>query len=323
MKHAGLRVAVTTSHSAPYQCDAPEDAVAFVKAWAADANIDILSSQLYSSGSETSPEFANSRKAAGCTWDLCKGAHVRARLALGGNTCWADMMQVGKVWCLTVNVTRRGESTFMRSAYVKLVREVSDPRFVFQVWHRAPRHAMLPPKKKKRHRHTVQRFSLTLDQEALLSFAPDSATGPSGLRPQHIKGSLLPGYRDELVRSLHAVVRIMVDGNIPGTIVPCMSRASLTASRKKDGSHWLVPCRRDSSTTAKALLPTFSEDMTRHLRPTQLGFGTENGSEAIVPRHQTMAPKNTWFLLTMNLENAFNQIDRSPFLRDAGPDQAL
>ena len=40
VKHAGLRVAVTISHSAPYQCDTPEDAVAFVKAWAADANID-------------------------------------------------------------------------------------------------------------------------------------------------------------------------------------------------------------------------------------------------------------------------------------------
>ena len=30
----GLRVAVTTSHSAPYQCDTPEDAAALVKAWA-------------------------------------------------------------------------------------------------------------------------------------------------------------------------------------------------------------------------------------------------------------------------------------------------
>ena len=43
VKHAGLRVAGTTSHSAPYQCDTPPDAVAFVKAWAPDANIDILS----------------------------------------------------------------------------------------------------------------------------------------------------------------------------------------------------------------------------------------------------------------------------------------
>ena len=42
------------------------------------------------------------------------------------------------VWCLTVKVTRRGESTFIRLACVKLEREVSDPCFVFQDWHRAP-----------------------------------------------------------------------------------------------------------------------------------------------------------------------------------------
>merc|ERR1712050_189815 len=74
LKNEGLIVAITTSHSAPYQCDSPADAVAFVKAWVADGNVDILSPQLYSSGSESAPEFAetNSCKDAGCTWDLYK-----------------------------------------------------------------------------------------------------------------------------------------------------------------------------------------------------------------------------------------------------------
>merc|ERR550525_81214 len=76
LKKAGLIVAVTTSHSAPYQCDSAADAVAITKAWIADANIDILSPQLYSSGQEGTPEFAetNSCKNAGCTWELYKGA---------------------------------------------------------------------------------------------------------------------------------------------------------------------------------------------------------------------------------------------------------
>eukprot|EP01063_Lacrimia_lanifica_P012715 TRINITY_DN193_c0_g1_i1.p1 TRINITY_DN193_c0_g1~~TRINITY_DN193_c0_g1_i1.p1 ORF type:complete len:246 (+),score=89.48 TRINITY_DN193_c0_g1_i1:53-790(+) len=71
-KKAGLTVAITMSHSAPYACDTPADAVAMVKAWAADTNVDILSPQLYSSGSEAKPEFAetNSCVAQGCTWDL-------------------------------------------------------------------------------------------------------------------------------------------------------------------------------------------------------------------------------------------------------------
>jgi hypothetical protein len=57
-KANGIKVAVTTSHSAPYSTDTPQDAIDMVKAWVADANVDILSPQLYSSGQETSPEFA-------------------------------------------------------------------------------------------------------------------------------------------------------------------------------------------------------------------------------------------------------------------------
>ena len=75
-KAANLSVGVTVSHSAPYQTDTPADAVALIKAWAADASIDILSPQLYSSGSEAAPEFAEtaSCKDAGCTWALYTGS---------------------------------------------------------------------------------------------------------------------------------------------------------------------------------------------------------------------------------------------------------
>lgn len=75
-KSSGLKVFVTTSHSAPYATDTPQVAVDLVKSWVSDSNIDILSPQLYSSGQERSPELAetNSCKAAGCTWDLWKNA---------------------------------------------------------------------------------------------------------------------------------------------------------------------------------------------------------------------------------------------------------
>lgn len=71
-KMLGLKVIVTMSHSAPYSTDTPVDAVSMVKAWVTDKNIDALSPQLYSSGSEVTPEFAETYtcKAAGCKWDL-------------------------------------------------------------------------------------------------------------------------------------------------------------------------------------------------------------------------------------------------------------
>jgi hypothetical protein len=96
MKQGGLKVAVTTSHSAPYQCDSADDAVAFVKAWVTDSNIDILSPQLYSSGSETAPEFAetNSCVANGCTWDLYLGA----KPALAPSIVNAGQYEAVKSW---------------------------------------------------------------------------------------------------------------------------------------------------------------------------------------------------------------------------------
>jgi len=75
LKEGGLKVGVTTSHSAPYMTDTPEVAVDLVKNWVKDSNIDFLSPQLYSSGMEGAPDFAetNSCKAQGCTWELYIG----------------------------------------------------------------------------------------------------------------------------------------------------------------------------------------------------------------------------------------------------------
>jgi hypothetical protein len=51
-------VAVTVSHSAPVEADTAADSVAYINAWVTDTNIDILSPQLYTSGTESSPDYA-------------------------------------------------------------------------------------------------------------------------------------------------------------------------------------------------------------------------------------------------------------------------
>lgn len=53
-KAAGLETMVTISHSAPYGCD---DKVDLMRAVFADSNCDYLSPQLYTSGSESEPDF--------------------------------------------------------------------------------------------------------------------------------------------------------------------------------------------------------------------------------------------------------------------------
>ena len=71
-KDLRLSVAITTSHSAPYATDTPQDAIDLVKAWASNPNVDILSPQLYSSGVEGAPEFYETSSCvdSGCTWNL-------------------------------------------------------------------------------------------------------------------------------------------------------------------------------------------------------------------------------------------------------------
>ena len=89
------------------------------------------------------------------------------------------------------------------------------------------------------------------------------------------QGRLLPGYRNELVRALHAVVGILAEGNAPG--------ASSAALKKKDGGHRPVALGETRRRlTAKVLLTAVSDDVTPFPRPTQLGFATKNGCEATV-----------------------------------------
>jgi len=59
IKKAGLLVMVTTSHSAPYAASSEKAKELLVDSWVASDHIDIFSPQLYTSGSESSPEFAN------------------------------------------------------------------------------------------------------------------------------------------------------------------------------------------------------------------------------------------------------------------------
>jgi len=70
---------ITVSHSAPYETDTPADAIALINAWVADTNVDMLSPQLYSSGTEPAPDYAETSacKSAGCTWDLYKNSKAK------------------------------------------------------------------------------------------------------------------------------------------------------------------------------------------------------------------------------------------------------
>jgi hypothetical protein len=70
-KEAGLKVIVTTSHSAPLVTN---NAAAFIDMWIHSTDIDIISPQLYSRGEEKEPEFATTQN---IQWGRYKAAKAK------------------------------------------------------------------------------------------------------------------------------------------------------------------------------------------------------------------------------------------------------
>ena len=73
--------------------------------------------------------------------------------------------------------------------------------------------------------------------------------------------------------------------------------------------------------TGKALAKTAVAGFKTHFEPIQLGVGTSGGCEATVHTARQWLARNrdskSKVLVTLDLENAFNCVDRSAFLREA------
>merc|ERR1712080_664545 len=64
-KAKGMKVFVTTSHSAPYGCP---DGAALVKSWLQDEHVDFVSPQLYTAGIELCADFTANDQLAWSGW---------------------------------------------------------------------------------------------------------------------------------------------------------------------------------------------------------------------------------------------------------------
>ena len=158
--------------------------------------------------------------------------------------------------------------------------------------------------------------------KALSSFARGAAAGPSGLRPQHLKEALEPGLRDEVLRHLVEVVNLLARGRAPAEVRTWLCGASLVALPKPFGD--LRPIAVGETwhrLVSEVLAATIKAEVTDYLEPIQVGVGTRGGAEAVVHVARQWLHRNREspqkVLLTLDLENAFNSIDRSAFLAAA------
>ena len=151
--------------------------------------------------------------------------------------------------------------------------------------------------------------SLTVLQEALLSFAPGLSSGTVGPSPTTYQRRAAPRLqgRGGAFRA-HDSRDNGRRRPLSGPVVSWMARGSLTALKRKDGGHRPVAVGETLlHLTAKALLATVSEDVTRYLRPTQLGLGTKNCWEPTVHTIKRWLRKHDnddkRSILTMDFEN--------------------
>ena len=154
-------------------------------------------------------------------------------------------------------------------------------------------------------------------KDAIRSFPKGSAPGPSGLKPQHLKDALVPGWTDEVLRHFAELGSKMARGEVHESARPYIVGANLAALKKPE-AEGLRPVAAGEAVrrcVAKALWATAKEEAQAVLEPMQLGIGTSMGAEIVVHRIRSWVGRNKGRndrgLVTVDLSNAFNAIDRS------------
>ena len=161
-------------------------------------------------------------------------------------------------------------------------------------------------------------------KSAATSFNADTAPGPSGFRANFFKdlfSSPNPNQRQRFFSSLTSLVNVMNKGKIPSEIRPYLFAATLHAAKKKQGGIRPIAIGDVySRLTSKCLASLLADEASSLLRPFQLGFKVRGGCESVI--HATSAtfhsdsPLEERYILQVDLENAYNNVDRSHFLAE-------
>ena len=159
-------------------------------------------------------------------------------------------------------------------------------------------------------------------EKAINSFPIGSAGGLDGLRPQHLKDMISKSNgetRVKLLRSIAALISVLLSGNVPESVCPWFYGASLTALKKKDGGIRPIAVgnvlRRLTAKLACQYVQSTANDI---FQPIQLGCGTRGGAEAAIHgiRHHMSSPRSQEILVKLDFKNAFNSIDRGSLLKE-------
>lgn len=158
-------------------------------------------------------------------------------------------------------------------------------------------------------------------KKSISSFRPGSAGGIDGLRPQHLKDLVsenLGTFSSNLLSAISSFINHVHNASVPLCVSPIFFGASLCAFNKKDGGIRPIAVgmtmRRLS---AKLICSKMYDKLGTLFRPTQLGFGTNSGAEAIchaIRRYVTFPHDSEKVLIKIDFYNAFNMVNRDTIL---------
>ena len=168
-------------------------------------------------------------------------------------------------------------------------------------------------------------ISAEVVKQAVQSFHPDTAPGPSGMRANYFKDLLAApnaNQRQRYFQALSSLVNAMNRGKVPYAIRPYLFAATLHAIKKKHGGIRPIAVGDVySRLTSKCLASSLAEDAASFFSPLQLGVKVRGGCKSVI--HATSAvfhspsPIEERFILQVDLENAYNNISRSLILAEA------
>jgi len=148
---------------------------------------------------------------------------------------------------------------------------------------------------------------------AVQSFAPGSAGGRDGLRPQHLKDLVNERVGGDLAEVLADFSNLVLRGGVPEVVRPVFFGASLLPFTKKEGGIRPIAVGLTLRRLVSKMANTRAlESCGGVLGQTQLGVGTKGGAEALVhaARRYLMSMDGTRAFVKLDFTNAFNSIRR-------------
>ena len=159
-------------------------------------------------------------------------------------------------------------------------------------------------------------------QEAVRSFAPGCAPGPSGLRPLHLKEVFLKqGPEGSLAQALVALCQAAAAGSLPPALAPWLGCSTVVPLAKKGGGTRPIAV---GDTIRRVVGKTLLQHpdvrgQVAALRPRQVGvrvpFGAELVGMGVQAAVRSLGAASDWVCFQADVTNAFNSVSRAAVLR--------